>query len=661
MSKRHLEEGENSSQSEEETKRKKHKHSEKSSKKKEHKEHKEKKSHRRDRSESSDSSHGASRSRDKEREKERKEAEDERNEKEEKEKRERREREEKERERREREEREREREREREKERERDRDRREKDAAREKEKDRRDRSRERSDIKEKADKSRQPAKTGEESKPDAESERLADEAYRRRVEEQLKEISSTALSSSRAADSATKSDSTAEDPAEARRRRRAELLAKFQSESTKVDEPAVAASSSVQVTPQIAQPSVENAKANPPAELATSRTAKGKAKVESEPKEDDMFADDYPVAGGVNEQGELPGTTALTSVDNWDDHEGYYIYRSGDLLGPEGRYRVYAKQGRGVFSTVLRVRDIHFGNRELAVKIIRNNDVMRKAGERELEICQLLSSKDPENKKHCVRLESFFEHRNHLCMLFEPLHLNLREVLKKFGGVGIHMSAVRSYAKQLFISLKHLKKCNILHGDIKPDNILVNESMNVLKLCDFGSAGMVVPPSQCEITPYLVSRFYRPPEICLGLPYDHSVDLWSVGCALFELYTGKILFNGGDNNAMLRMQMEIKGSVSKKMVKRAFSKDKHFDEQGNFLQKKTDTLTGQELISPVHFEAPPGALLKVLNKHVASSVSAQERKKISQLADLLDKIFILDPAHRIPVEKALTHPFVVED
>lgn len=89
--------------------------------------------------------------------------------------------------------------------------------------------------------------------------------------------------------------------------------------------------------------------------------------------------------------------------------------------------------------------------------------------------------------------------------------MNLREVLKKFGkDVGINLRAVRSYTHQLFLSLSLLRKCSVLHADIKPDNILVNDSLNLIKLCDLGSAS---DASDNEITPYLVSRFYRAPEI----------------------------------------------------------------------------------------------------------------------------------------------------
>lgn len=110
--------------------------------------------------------------------------------------------------------------------------------------------------------------------------------------------------------------------------------------------------------------------------------------------------------------------------------------------------------------------------------------------------------------------------------------MNLREVLKKFGkNVGLHIKAVRSYTQQLLLALKLLKKCGILHADIKPDNILVTENNLVLKLCDFGSAS---PITDNEITPYLVSRFYRAPEIILGLTYDYGIDIWSAGCTIYE-------------------------------------------------------------------------------------------------------------------------------
>lgn len=105
-----------------------------------------------------------------------------------------------------------------------------------------------------------------------------------------------------------------------------------------------------------------------------------------------------------------------------------------------------------------------------------------------------LKQSDPDDKKHVVRLERTFEHRGHLCLVFESLRslrvfyrfiqscadvgciysMNLRDVVKRFGkDVGLNIRAVRAYAQQLFLALSLLRKCNIMHADIKPDNILV--------------------------------------------------------------------------------------------------------------------------------------------------------------------------------------------
>jgi len=112
----------------------------------------------------------------------------------------------------------------------------------------------------------------------------------------------------------------------------------------------------------------------------------------------------------------------------------------------------------------------------------------------------------------------------------------------------------------------------------------------MLKICDLGSAS---DASDNEITPYLVSRFYRAPEIILGMPYDFAIDVWSVGCTLYELYTGKILFTGRTNNQMLRSIMDCRGKFTTKMLKRAQFAHIHFDEMANFRSVEQDKLTGK--------------------------------------------------------------------
>ena len=206
---------------------------------------------------------------------------------------------------------------------------------------------------------------------------------------------------------------------------------------------------------------------------------------------------------------------------NWDDGEGYYKARVGELVAD--RYRTLGVIGKGVFSTVLRCVDTHSEESSssmitpVAVKLIRSNDVMRKAAEKELSILQEIARHDPDNKKYCVRLLSSGEYRNHVLLVFEHHQMNLREAIRKFGkDVGINIGAVKLYARQLLVALRHLSDLRIVHADIKPDNVLVSEDLKQVKLCDFGSA-FHETDSDNNPTPYLVSRFYRAPEIILGL------------------------------------------------------------------------------------------------------------------------------------------------
>lgn len=372
----------------------------------------------------------------------------------------------------------------------------------------------------------------------------------------------------------------------------------------------------------------------------------------------DMFADDYSDAnspGMLRSRGHIGETESKHLNDNWDDSEGYYRVHIGETLNQ--RYEVFGFTGQGVFSNVVRAREqVNGKTSEVAIKIIRNNELMNKTGWKELEYLRKLNENDPDDRYHCLRLLHHFTHRNHLCLVFEPLSMNLREVLKKYGkDVGLSIKAVQSYTQQLMLALRHLKKCNILHGDIKPDNILVNETKLYLKLCDFGSASYI---SDCEITPYLVSRFYRAPEIILGMQYDFSIDLWSVAVTVFELYTGRVMFPGKTNNEMLKFMMDLKGKVPNRIIRKGLIKDKHYDRDCNFLYHEIDKITERDKITTITNINPCRDLLALLIGH--QRLPEDQMKKVLQLRDFLDKILQFDPQKRLNIRQTFDHPFLQE-
>eukprot|EP01062_Namystynia_karyoxenos_P067215 TRINITY_DN61113_c0_g1_i1.p2 TRINITY_DN61113_c0_g1~~TRINITY_DN61113_c0_g1_i1.p2 ORF type:complete len:628 (+),score=219.71 TRINITY_DN61113_c0_g1_i1:244-1884(+) len=357
----------------------------------------------------------------------------------------------------------------------------------------------------------------------------------------------------------------------------------------------------------------------------------------------------------------------LRAAEDYTNREGYYTFKSGEVLA--NRYVVQGQFGSGVFSVVLRAQDAQYQKHldrpeTVALKVLRNNETMKRTGLKELEVLKVLQSQDTHNRKHCVRFYDSFVHRGHLCLVLEPFESNLREVLKRFGKdagavVGLSMSAVRSYTKQLCICLKHMRSCGVLHADFKPDNILVNANMKTVKLGDFGSAMMT---EEAEITPYLVSRYYRAPEIMLGLPYSFPMDVWACGTVVYELFSGKFLFNGINNNRMLHLIQEVKGGFAKKMVRKAAFRERHFNDDLVFMCQESDPVTRKRIVRPRTYGAPVRPLKSLVEVAAAGTCTTPEEKhQVRNLWDFIDKCTTLDPALRLSPDALVAHPFVANE
>ena len=219
--------------------------------------------------------------------------------------------------------------------------------------------------------------------------------------------------------------------------------------------------------------------------------------VRKQTKELDMFAsdeEDEEAEVVLEHDVEARGTVLDEKLlDNWDDPDGYYKLISNELVN-NGRYRMVRHLGRGVFANVAQAVDVEAQtddpSRQLvAIKMIRRNELMRKASQKEMDFLYKANDADPQDKRHIIRLLGSFDHKGHLCIVFEHMSKNLRDLLKEeTNGHGLTLSAVRIYAKQMLHGLQHLQGCQIIHLDIKPDNILVSADKKTIKLADFGTA-----------------------------------------------------------------------------------------------------------------------------------------------------------------------------
>ena len=225
------------------------------------------------------------------------------------------------------------------------------------------------------------------------------------------------------------------------------------------------------------------------------------------------------------------------------------------------------------------------------------------------------------------------------------------------GSVGLSLPAVRVYAVQLLTALRHLVRAGVVHGDIKPDNILVNERLSECALCDFGSASHI---ADCSVTPYLVSRFYRAPEIMLGCEYGFGIDTWSVGCVLYELYTGRILFDGRDNNDMLHKIQQLRGDFPHRLVKRAAFAQRHFDARGHFCVERRD-VNGSLYRQQAAAGAQRDLHADMRQFRGAEAKDDKGARKLRRLTDLILLCLTVEPLKRPSVDELIKHPFISEN
>jgi dual specificity protein kinase YAK1 len=168
----------------------------------------------------------------------------------------------------------------------------------------------------------------------------------------------------------------------------------------------------------------------------------------------------------------------------------------------------------------------------------------------------LNSISDPDDEHNILRLKEHFMHKNHLCLVFELLSVNLYELVKQNHFKGLSTNLVRVFSTQLLDTLSVIGAAKIIHCDLKPENILLKSLESpAIKVIDFGSA---CHESEQTYT-YIQSRFYRSPEVLLGLRYTTAIDMWSFGCIVAELYLGLPLFPGSSEYNQLTRIIESVG------------------------------------------------------------------------------------------------------
>lgn len=190
---------------------------------------------------------------------------------------------------------------------------------------------------------------------------------------------------------------------------------------------------------------------------------------------------------------------------------------------------------------------------------------------------------------HIVSLLADFSFRNHLCLSFPLLSINLYEYVKANNFGATPMPTIRRIAAQLLDCLKYLKSQRIIHCDLKPENILLVKNPTYsssahdgqppvldIQVIDFGSSCFEYE----KMYTYIQSRFYRSPEVMLGLQYATPIDMWSLGCILAELHMGVPIFPGENERDQIASVSEVRGVAPRDMVERSTRKKLFFHDDG---------------------------------------------------------------------------------
>lgn len=279
--------------------------------------------------------------------------------------------------------------------------------------------------------------------------------------------------------------------------------------------------------------------------------------------------------------------------------------------------------GNGSFGVVYQATVLETGDTVAIKKVLQD----RRFKNRELEIMSSLSHPCVVAMKHCFHSKGTKPDDVFLNLVMEyipeTIHRTLRNHTKAKKLVPIMYTKV--YVFQIVRSLAYIHSIGVCHRDIKPQNLLLNPRTHEAKLCDFGSAKILVKGE--PNVAYICSRYYRAPELVFeATEYTTSIDIWSLGCVMAELLLGTPLFPGDTGIDQLIEIIKILGTPTREEIQAMNPNHRSF----KFPQIKPHPW------NKVFRKAPPDAI------------------------DLVSKFLRYDPTTRITPFDCLTHTFFAE-
>ncbi|XP_068106914.1 homeodomain-interacting protein kinase 4 [Hyperolius riggenbachi] len=333
-------------------------------------------------------------------------------------------------------------------------------------------------------------------------------------------------------------------------------------------------------------------------------------------------------------------------------------------------YKLIEITGKGTFGEVWKAWQGSTGNLVAIKKIMkdfsRNFIVLS-----ELNMLKAIEKLDPE-QSHIIRFITCFKDKISYYMVFEFLHLDLFQYQKMNGFAPVPVRYIRTIASQVLKALAKLKEISVIHADLKPQNIMLIDQDKYpfkIKLIDFGNANYLSEVKHLT-EPYMQTRFYRAPEILLGLQFNERIDVWSLGCIMAELHLGCPLYPGSNEYDQIRYICDTQGLPQSYLLDAA-SKSLRFFHRWRFsngtsqwtikTKEEYQLETGVTPLETRKFIF--GSLDKIATTNTPKS-SFPDHETVAEYYDqeimvgIIKKMLTWDSNQRISANAATTHPFI---
>jgi len=299
----------------------------------------------------------------------------------------------------------------------------------------------------------------------------------------------------------------------------------------------------------------------------------------------------------------------------------------------DSNFEILHAVGQGAYGLVVAARNKTAPKGEssfLAIKKIEKafeHRIFAKRTLRELRILRLLQHENIIGIQTLLLPKSREEFDDiYVCM--ELMETDLASIIK--SSQTLSHEHIKFFLYQILRGLKYIHSAGIVHRDLKPRNLLINSNCD-LKICDFGLARpMHFKSTPKEMTSYVATRWYRPPELLLETKeYGPGIDMWSVGCILAEMIKRRPFLPGTDTTSQLELIFNMFGTPTE------------------------EDIAGVDQVKAKQF-------LRFMRKKEAKPLEKVFPGVDPLMLDLLKKMLTFNPKKRITVEEALRHPYLAE-